>query len=301
MGCARGSGCTRGREIPESLVTPPNPWEWSTWSRAAYELFASFQTPAPDGEVSMGMGDESQTSGPALSESLQWVDVDTVRMIVLDTRTRRSRSAHDRRSAFVPAADLDALMERAAGPDIVVLVLAQPVFKPPTDYRGLRKQLSAFVDFDRGMENYRHQYPEFWRRLHEARAGRPTILLGGDVHYNELSLAPDLAMVQVVSSPMSLVEGLATLNNVKNLFKKPSQCGAGLDRRLRAGASGPVEQLVHHEREGLTTLDLHRLEPDRYELRVRHHPRDDRSVIEYPVVVIEPRHAEVAKRVRAGS
>jgi hypothetical protein len=106
-------------------------------------------------------------------------------------------------------------------------------------------------------------------------------------------------MAQVVSSPMSLVEGLATLKNVRELLQPPPETDNLPVDRFVPGVPGEVEVLVRHEREGLTTLDLCRVDADRYELTVRHHPRDDHSTIEYPRLVIEPNHDDVTQRVRA--
>lgn len=292
----------RRGEIPLSLVEPPRATEWSTWSRAAYELFASFQTPAKEGVVSAGASDPDQGVAPAATDVLHYVDVDRIRFIFLDARTKRSRSARAPKSGFVPQADLDRLIELVRGPDVVFLAMSQPAFLPSTRYNGPIKSVRAFLDFDRGMENYRRMYPEFWGRLVEARSGRPTVFIGGDVQYNDVSLIPELAILQVVSSPMSLVEGLADLAKIRTaLFGKRRKTKNVNVSQFVKDRSGTVQRLVpfmSNDIEGLTTLDL-TASDSVYHLQITHHPRDPKATAGYSYAIeIEPDHANIEQRLR---
>lgn len=290
----------RGGEIPESLVAPPSTTEWDTWSRAAFELYGSFQTPAPDGAVSAGKEDDQRTAPPRTAV-VQHVDIGDVRIILLDTRTQRSRSAKAPRSAFVPRADLEQFLDLATGPELTIVGLAQPVFVPPTLYDGVVDKLKAFLDFDRGIENYREMYPEFWSGLVEARQGKPTVFVGGDVHYNDVAVASSVAMAQVVSSPMSLVTGLADVTKVRERLSGRERRRSDLSvASLIPGTPGEIEWLVDYKDnrlEGMSTLDLTRT-GGVYRLRVEHHPRDRTTAGMVVELEIDP-SAPIEQRIQA--
>ncbi len=62
-----------------------------------------------------------------------------------------------------------------------------------------------------GIHDYWYQYERFWTGLVAARAGRPTLTVGGDIHRSYVAHAPTLSLVEVVASPMSPVFGQALL------------------------------------------------------------------------------------------
>lgn len=314
-------------EIPESLVEPPSPSEWGTWSRAAYELFASFQTPpepishtaAGDGApqngppqpattvpISAGAADPDQDAAPPLGAICQHVDIDAVRIILVDTRTRRSRSARHPRSGFITADDLDTLIDLVAdgNPELVILALAQPGFIPPTNYDGLRNQIRAYTDFDRGMENYESMYRDFWKRMIDARNDRPIIFVGGDVHYNEVAVAPSLVAAQIISSPMSLVEGLTDLKRIRAAISRTSDERPDFDtERLHPDHPGEINWITpykHNTTEGLTTLDLTRNNDNGdncYRLVIEHHPRQLTKPVTRTELTIDPHAADTTTRI----
>lgn len=270
---------------PPSLVEPPCALEWEEWSRGAFELFASFQTPS-DG-VSRGIDDPPEPPHepgrcpfPFWTDPVQVVDVEPVRFLMLDTRTRRTRSARAPTARFIAPGELDRALRLAAEPSaaIVVLVLAQPLFIPPVSYDSRWKVVRAYLDPDRGLENYHQQYRDLWHGLIEARAGRPTVVVGGDVHYSRISLAPELSMLEVIASPMSEVEGLAS---IKPLLKRtrrvlspilgPVRDGSGVD--LRGIADTPVQVIELQRTDGLASLRLRRAEGTAFELSVEIIPR----------------------------
>lgn len=205
---------------------PVHPAEWQKWSLASFELFGSFQTRSePDratGQASLGVDDESVAARSAIPPGpptlhrprnpiVQIVTIDPVTFCLLDTRTRRTRSLrHPTHSAFVDTEYLDQMITHAKTAAVFVLVTPQPLLTPAGYSRQHAKPerfgLAALAG-DTGMQDYWHQWQDLWTRLIAARRGRPIVTLGGDIHQSYVAEVPNLNLVEVVSSPMSLVWG----------------------------------------------------------------------------------------------
>jgi hypothetical protein len=201
---------------------PVHPAEWDAWGLAAMELFESFQTP---GVLSRGEREPAPSGPPAWLDGagpaggrpihepghpvLQVVRIDPLTIALLDTRTRRTRRLrHPELSAFVDERYLREVLAEAERAEVFVLALSQPVLQGaewPADPE--KSWLRGLLFGDTGMHHYWHQYERFWTGLLAARTGRPTVLIGGDIHQSYLAVVREHALVQVVSSPMSLVVG----------------------------------------------------------------------------------------------
>ncbi|MBP2366367.1 hypothetical protein [Pseudonocardia parietis] len=228
---------------------PPHPDEWDAWGRSAFDLFGSFQTPSvrdrDTGRITRGELDDDPAADPLrpprhgprgevhrpLNQLVQRIDLDEVQIALLDTRTRRTRRTDDHRySAFVDDEQLDRVLAIAAEAPILVLVSPQPLLVPPYRTRLRDRPLGARVEraLDLQIADYPDQYARFWDGLVAARDGRPTVTVGGDIHSSYIGHSPELPLLEVVSSPMSLVAG-STLT--ETLFAAPA-------RLLRALSGG---------------------------------------------------------------
>lgn len=228
---------------------PVHPDEWDAWGRSAFDLFGSFQTPSvrdrDTGRITRGELDDDPATDPLrpprhgppgevhrpLNQLVQRIDLDEVQIVLLDTRTRRTRRTDDPRySAFVDPGSLDQVLAIAAEAPVLVLVTPQPMLVPPYRTRLRERPLGARVErlLDLQVADYPDQYARLWDGLVAARDGRPTVTVGGDIHSSYIGHAPSLPLLEVVSSPMSLVAG-ATLPDT--IFGAPA-------RLLRALAGG---------------------------------------------------------------
>jgi hypothetical protein len=211
---------------------PVHPAEWEKWSLASFELFGSFQTRSvPDraGRPSHGArGELPAPPRPVLAGPprihpprnviVQSVTVGPLEFCLLDTRTRRTRRVrHPYHSGFVDHEFLDEMLARAAAAPVFVLVTPQPLLVRAAwlDNRDAKEKSGLFDDV--GMQDYWHQWERLWTGLIAARDGRPTITVGGDIHQSYVAVAPELSLVEVVSSPMSLVWGGNTLRLFESL------------------------------------------------------------------------------------
>ncbi|MEU6696866.1 hypothetical protein [Pseudonocardia sp. NPDC046786] len=230
---------------------PPHPDEWDAWGRAAFDLYGSFQTPSvrdrDTGRITRGELDDDPAADPhrpprhdppgrvhrPLNQVVQRIDLDDVQIVLLDTRTRRTRRTDDPQlSAFVDAAALEQVLAIAAEAPVLVLVTPQPLLVPPYRTRLRDRPLGARVEraIDLQIADYSDQYARLWDGLVTARAGRPTVTVGGDIHASYVGHAPSLPLLELVSSPMSLVAG-STL--FETLFAVPAK----LLRALSGGSA----------------------------------------------------------------
>jgi hypothetical protein len=153
-----------------------------------------------------------------LTPPVQVVDLDPVHVVLLDTRTRRTRvRSNEHWSQFVDPTCLDELLDVAAGAPVFVLALPEPLLQRAV---GSRPMLPGAGDV--GIRHYVAQYEDFWRRLRAARNGRPTVTIGGDIHRSYVAHAPDDGFVEVVASPTSLVYGSHTSWRLKYSATPPS-------------------------------------------------------------------------------
>ena len=288
------STITPGTALAQNHL-PVDPDEWGGWSRGAFDLFGSFQTRSradvadpdaiPAGEGPDGHERPLPGDGP-LNPLVQHIDLGAVQVALLDNRTRRTRGRRSTISQFTDPAALEEMLRLAARADILVLATAQPVLVAA----GYPKQHGwrVLIDhaFDRGPQDYWYQYDRFWRGLVDARAGRPTIVLSGDIHRCYVAHVPQLALIQVVASPMSLVRGLGQphthstdlrvsgqdveLPRVEELFRGPGGGPAPAEGDMTLCTSLPPEEAaIAHlgfvpEGPDVVRLDveLHRRDPD---------------------------------------
>ncbi|ANY05606.1 hypothetical protein [Pseudonocardia sp. HH130630-07] len=168
-----------------------------------------------------------------LNQVVQRIDLGEVQIVLLDTRTRRTRRTDDPRySGFVDAAQLDQVLAIAAEAAVLVLVTPQPMLVPPYRVRRAERPIGARVEraIDLQVADYPHQYARFWEGLAAARDGRPTVTVGGDIHSSYIGHAPSLPLLEIVSSPMSLVAGTTLFETV---FAAPAK----LLRALSGGSA----------------------------------------------------------------
>jgi hypothetical protein len=204
----------------EQNYLPVHPAERERWSLASFELFEAFQTRSRADRIGLptrgaadthfvGPPDDTPAeTHPPRNEILQIVRVDPITVCLLDTRTRRTRRLrHPRYSGFVDEHYLAAVIEHARTADIFLLATPQPLLSraswPKTHLQP--EHSSAFDDVN--MWDYWHQWQQLWTELIAARNGRPTVTIGGDIHQSYIAFAPELSLVEIVSSPMSLVWG----------------------------------------------------------------------------------------------
>ncbi|MGQ0575808.1 MAG: hypothetical protein ACT4RN_16630 [Pseudonocardia sp.] len=290
---------------------PVHPDEWDTWSRGAFDLFGSFQTPSvrdrrarrdprdpdhPHGRITRGARDDDATTDPGrtprdgprgtlhqpVNQLLQTIEIDPLTVVLLDTRTRRTRQRmHPGLSRFVDPEVLDELVEHARAAPVLVVVLAQPVLVAPQGPLGQR-----LPSMDRGMHHYPDQYRRFWTELMAARAGRPTVTIGGDIHRSYVALAPSLSLLEVVASPMSFVTSPWLLGLGERLTHPARELAAGsvvLDdvaRLARDGGLAPGPAVSHGclaaDQAGFALLELTRTGDGPVELAVELRPRHAR-------------------------
>ena len=273
---------------------PVSPNEWGGWSRGAFDLFGSFQTRSvadcadpdsiPAGEGPDGHEQPVPHDGP-LSPLVQHIDLGAVQVVLLDNRTRRTRSRRSTLSQFTDPAALNTTLAIAACTDVLVLATAQPVLVPAGYPRQHGWRVLIDHAFDRGPQDYWYQYERFWHGLVDARAGRPTVVLSGDIHRCYVAHVPQLALIQVVASPMSLVRGLGQphahstdleasgegleLPRVEKLFDGPNHLPAPAAGEMTLCSSLPEGEaaiahlsLVPDGNEGVgLTVVLHRRNP----------------------------------------
>jgi hypothetical protein len=309
-----------GADPTDALVQsylPVHPDEWGPWSRAAFDLIGSFETRSvrdrATGRITWGERDDGDPQRPPgdgprgvvhrpLNQVLQTIDLGGVQVALLDTRTRRVRRLHHPTlSTFVDEEFLDATLDLARRAAIFALVLPEPALVRPAwcDDQDPREPL---ITADIGIHDYWYQYERFWTGLVAARAGRPTITVGGDIHRSYIAHAPTLSLVEVVASPMSPVFGQALLeagsdgwrrlrNRVLNMVDAPDRFApgtplvdvddllsgpAGLASATPGGRAVSLAHLPRPDRDegGFAVLELSRPEEHRYRLVARLHERN---------------------------
>ncbi|GAA4811658.1 hypothetical protein GCM10023200_56820 [Actinomycetospora chlora] len=220
-------------EVPRGAVErnllPVHPDEWDRWSRASFDLIGSFQTRSvrdrEQGIITRGEWGDDPADDPGrpprggprgvvhqpLTPPVQVVELDPVHVVLLDTRTRRTRvRTDDRWSQFVDPACLDEVVAVAGRAAVLVLALPEPLLRRA---EGWRPSVPGAGDV--GIRHYVRQYEDFWARLRAARAGRPTVTIGGDIHRSYVAHSTEAGLVEVVASPSSLVYGSHTAWRVK--------------------------------------------------------------------------------------
>jgi hypothetical protein len=168
---------------PNRATAIPDTWTSNgrkQWFALARQFYQMFQNPAP----------------------ITTFTVEPLSFLIADTRSNRQPNQSD----FMLPTDLDAVaqwIQNLSGPG--VLVVGQPVFMDQSgDFKG--------TFFDWSLSDYT-QYGELARLL--AQAPHSIVILSGDVHYGRIAcctLTPGRVLVEVISSPMSLVDKKAEGN-----------------------------------------------------------------------------------------
>ncbi|MEQ3549303.1 hypothetical protein WIS52_02365 [Pseudonocardia nematodicida] len=275
---------------------PVHPAEWEGWSLASFELFGSFQTRSVADRAgqgpSLGVDDEGvaarapRRAGPPgihapRNEILQTIHIDPLTFCLLDTRTRRTRRLrHPVHSAFVDPVFLDEMLRRARAAAVFVLATPQPLLVRAGHHtqKNTAERLRLFGS-ETDVQDYWYQWQRLWDGLIDAREGRPTVVLGGDIHRSHVATVPEIGLLEIVSSPMSLVWGggvLSTWRRLAGLFG-----GRREDLRLSEIADGPrarrsplpdararFEKRLPQDREGFAGVTFTRVEGSALDLEV---------------------------------
>ncbi len=180
-----------------------HPYHQGSWGRVAGAAFMAFQ--------SVNDSDLNQFDDTVSPPELQTITTDDVSVVLFDTRWRRTmlRSSHGKRHAgFASEKALQQLFSKLDDERLVIVCLARPLFgRPP-------QKFTIPIISETAPEHYREQYRRLLAAV-ETRAaqGKPTVLLGGDVHHHSARLGLDERVLEFVCSPMSLI---ATLDNRDN-------------------------------------------------------------------------------------
>ena len=150
-----------------------------SWWETASDLYAVFQRPATVSQFRIG----------------------TLAFFVADTRSHRQPT----RTRFMTTEDMDSVarwVQELDGPG--VLVLGQTLFAERAGWWGLAGHIGdwGLPDFD--------QYADLVRALFASR--HSIVVVTGDVHYGRIAscqLPSGVELIEVISSPMSLVDPLA--------------------------------------------------------------------------------------------
>ena len=153
---------------------------------------------------------------------------------------------------------------------LVVLCLARPILN-----QSLRRRVVPIVS-ETAPEHYPEQYRQLLRAVEaRGRAGRPTLILGGDVHEHSARLGLGGRVLELVSSPMSLIETLDGRGpDAHGLRSRPIEWEThGLDRvlavlsrRESSWVSDGVTEVVQFSpedkvRDGLATVRIDTSDP----------------------------------------
>lgn len=141
--------------------------------------------------------------------------VSPVSFFTADTRSNRSAN----NDQFMNEADLVRLEEWIRDlPGPGVLVVGQPVFDKPGALWGL---VNRWTDF--GLPDFKQQYARLVRAI--AATQHNIVILTGDVHYGRIAtcnLPSGRDVIEIISSPMSLVEAPAVMSLVGGGWKPAS-------------------------------------------------------------------------------
>lgn len=201
---------------------PSHPFHQGPWGRMAGAAFMTFQSPSFDADLNAFTDQVSpfpDAGGGSRYAGIATFGSESFTVALLDTRWNRTmlRTSHDKRHAgFSSDAALikvEALLNERD--HLVVLCLSRPIV-------GLPRKRFVVPFF---AETAPEHYPEQYRRLLNAvesrsRAGRPTLILGGDVHEHSARLALGGRVLEIVCSPMSLIESLDTRGDLRVPWKK---------------------------------------------------------------------------------
>ncbi len=174
----------------------PHPHDQGPWGRTAGAAYLAFQSPDQRPFGSFGYN--------ANPEMLAQFDVAGVKIGLLDTRWRRTMSkARNPNAGFMTPEALQQLERLLDNDGPVVIGLARPLIGQ-TSHRGWFTE-----EWESGPENFRRQYRQLWSLLGKrSAAGKPTIIIAGDVHEHSAKLTADGTIAEFVCPPLSLLPSL---------------------------------------------------------------------------------------------
>lgn len=179
-----------GQEVEEDDAHPARQGDWG---RAGGEGYLAFQSDAPVVPFSRF------TSPPAL----QIERLGPVTLALADTRWSRTVRRSGR---FMPTEDLDRLTALLRNPNTgpVCLAVAAPLV-------GALPEPSPGLEVEFGPEHYVGQYLQLWEALNDRaqlEPPQPTVILAGDIHAHSIKSILNDRVLEVVSSPLSLLRSL---------------------------------------------------------------------------------------------
>lgn len=153
---------------------------------------------------SQAWADDTPEERHASPEQVQEVSLCGITIVLIDTRWHRTVMSSSASSQFMHWKDLEPVIDLLRDTEhLVVLAVSRPAAGFRRRFAWKRAILGA------QWEDYQAQYLTLWRALnHRADKNFPTVLLAGDIHSHGLGTALDGKLLQIVSSPMSLLDSL---------------------------------------------------------------------------------------------
>lgn len=173
---------------------PPHPAAQGKWGSTAGEAYALFASTVEFDEF------DEEHSPPAL----QKIETDHAVIVLVDQRWHRTIRRFGHGAGFMRSDDLDELLNLLADEErLVCLALSKPIIGH-LPHRGVTQKKVEY-----GPEDYAAQYTALWQALADRRrVNRPTVCVAGDVHHHAIRSADDAGLLEVVSSPLSMLEAL---------------------------------------------------------------------------------------------
>ena len=208
------------------------------WGAAAGEAYLLFASPIEFDEF-------TEDHSP---EQVQVFGSADVAVVLADTRWHRTilktrtPLRNRRRAGFMVDDDLQRLVDLLRADErLVCLALSRPLIGH-LPHRGLTQRKVEY-----GPEDFPNQYTELWRALSERRrAGLPTLVISGDVHHHAIRTADDSGLLEIVSSPLAMLEALDETSNLNRLRSSWKRVRGGLKsiwRGLKEGLRRGEERL----------------------------------------------------------
>ncbi|MEL6980989.1 MAG: hypothetical protein AAFO29_01050 [Actinomycetota bacterium] len=199
---------------------PPHPAAQGKWGSTAGEAYALFASTLDFDEF------DEDHSPPAL----QVIEGERAVVVLVDQRWHRTIRRFGLGAGFMRSEDLDQLLELLASEDrLVCLALSKPMIGH-LPHRGVTQKKVEY-----GPEDYAGQYTALWQAMAERRrTNRPTLCVAGDVHHHAIRAADDAGLLEVVSSPLSMLEALNDDSPISRLRQAWIPVRTGLRTTWRA-------------------------------------------------------------------
>jgi len=169
--------------------------------------------------------------------AVQVRDFAEVRLVMVDTRWSRSFLKSTRNARLMPEESLKRVLDELdpdgpGGDKLVVLAVSRPMI-------GNLPRGKTLYQFEAGAEAYTAQYQQLCRRIADrADAGRPTLIVSGDVHKQAVRSAIDHRVLEVVSSPMGFLGGgwfASVQKKIMNVIEDTRGAANAIRAALRLG------------------------------------------------------------------